>query len=173
MPGPLPDPGAARRNAPTIPTTTLPASGFKGPCPEPPEYPTLGEAGRTWWNWAWRTPQAAGWGPGMESMIARRASLEDDLRVIAEPEPLDLIEVLNAKSAAEVRKVIGQLAGVVTGRLGVMREMRELDDRLGMTPKGLAALRWTIVDDDENPAAKSEGEDELTKRRQDRRKKLA
>lgn len=31
--------------------------------------------------------------------------------------------------------------------LAVMKEMRELDDRYGLTPKGLAALRWKIVDD--------------------------
>jgi len=30
----------------------------------------------------------------------------------------------------------------------VVREMREMDDRLGLTPKGLAALRWKIVPDE-------------------------
>lgn len=35
------------------------------------------------------------------------------------------------------------------------REMREMDDRLGLSPKGLAALRWKIIDDAEEvkPAA--------------------
>jgi len=35
----------------------------------------------------------------------------------------------------------------------VIREMREMDDRLGLTPKGLAALRWKIVPDDDLPPA--------------------
>lgn len=54
---------------------------------------------------------------GQESIVARRASLED------------------------------LLADADDGQLQLMREMREIDDRLGLTPKGMAALRWVIVDD--------------------------
>jgi hypothetical protein len=43
--------------------------------------------------------------------------------------------------------VIRRIAAMATGRLQILREMRELDDRLGLTPKSLAALRWTIVAD--------------------------
>ncbi|MGD9754564.1 MAG: hypothetical protein AB7W59_26535 [Acidimicrobiia bacterium] len=31
--------------------------------------------------------------------------------------------------------------------MAVSREARELDDRFGLTPKGMAALRWKIVAD--------------------------
>ncbi len=35
--------------------------------------------------------------------------------------------------------------------------MRELDDRLGLTPKGLAALRWKVVaDPQEQPETPAE-----------------
>jgi hypothetical protein len=115
MPGPLPKTNARRRNAPTIPTTDLPAAGWKGPMPAVPAGYELGESGSAWWAWAWRTPQAAAWSPG------------------------DLY-----------------------GELQVAREARELDDRLGLTPKGLAALRWKIVAPiSEVPRAQGAGRERL------------
>ena len=144
-PGPLPNPDRRRRNAPTIPTTNLPASGRKGRIPKPPL--ELGDAGSAWWRWAWRLPQACGWSVGDFAMIGRRASLEDDLAALAKVDSLDAIELLSAEKASEVRELIERLAGLAANKLAVCREARELDDRLGLTPKGLAALRWKIVDD--------------------------
>lgn len=109
--GPLPNPERRRVNAPTIPTTDLPAGGFDGPVPSCPY--RLGDRGRAWWKWAWRTPQAAAWGSSMAYVVARRAVLEDSLK--------DEFAV------------------------ATLREMRELDDRLGLTPKSMAQLRWKIV----------------------------
>ena len=124
--GPLPDPNARRTNAPTIPTTSLPQSGRTGRAPALPAWVKLGTAGRAWWAWAWKTPQACAWGTGvgMESIVARRAALEDML-------------------------------GGETAALPLMKEMREIDDRLGLTPKGMANLRWKIVAD-EAPAVESD-----------------
>ena len=147
MPGPLPDPNRKRTNAPTIPTTDLPVSGRKGPAPKVPRWCLLGKAGSAWWRWAWSTPQAAAWDAGAVPAVARRASLEDDLAAVADVQSLDLLEVLEAEHLAEVRKIVTRLAGLVSGRLQVLREMRELDDRLGLTPKALAALRYRIVPD--------------------------
>ena len=123
--GPLPSPNARRTNAPTIPTTNLPASGRKGRAPALPSWVKLGAAGKAFWAWAWKTPQACAWGVGVgqEPVVARRAALEDIL-ARSEDAPLPL-----------------------------MKEMRELDDRLGLTPKGLEALRWKIVADPEPEAA--------------------
>ena len=59
--GPAPKPNARRRNAPTIPTTELPAAGVKGRAPKPPKGYEFGPAGKAWWGWAWRQPQAAAW----------------------------------------------------------------------------------------------------------------
>lgn len=146
MPGPLPDPHARRRNAPTIPTTDLPAGGRSGRIPSPPRRSQLGPAGRSWWRWAWRTPQAAAWdGGGFDEMLARRASLEDDLAAIDHPTGLDLEELAVAVGLPGFVEMVRSLAGLVGGRLGIIREMRELDDRLGLSPKGLAALRWRVV----------------------------
>jgi hypothetical protein len=143
--GPLPSPDAIRRNAPTIPTTSLPASGRKGVAPAPPFGLDLAAEGAAWWSWAWSTPQAAGWSVGDEYLLARRASLEDDIAALAAVEGLDCGNFEGADD--ELRKLIQRIAALATGRLQIMREMREIDDRLGLTPKGLAALRWKIVDD--------------------------
>lgn len=147
MPGPLPDENRRRRNAPTIPVTKLPVGGRSTPAPRVPSFIRLGKSGRAWWKWAWSTPQACAWAPGHESMIGRRAALEDALAAISEVHSLDALDLLGTTDAAEFRNLINQLASLATGRLAVYREMRELDDRLGLTPKGMAALRWTIVAD--------------------------
>jgi hypothetical protein len=149
MPGPLPAAQRQRRNAPTIPTTELPAGGRSGPAPTVPPWTKLARAGRAWWRWAWSTPQACAWGvaAGQEAMVARRAALEDDLAALETLQGLDLGAALEASDrATELDAVIRRVAAMATGRLAIVREMRELDDRLGLTPRGLAQLRWRIVD---------------------------
>jgi hypothetical protein len=81
------------------------------------------------------------------SVIARRASLEDDIEVLNTVDSLDVLEIADAETMRVVRECVGRLAALVTGRITIFREMRELDNALGLTPKGLAALRWKIVDD--------------------------
>ena len=120
--GPLPNPQRRRRNAPTIPTTNLPASGRPGPVPRPPKWLTLGDAGKAWWRWAWKTPQAAAWAAGHEVTVARRAQLEDDLVLCRES---------------------GEVAPST-----LLQRMLDIDDRLGLTPKAMAQLRWQIVADE-------------------------
>jgi hypothetical protein len=83
----------------------------------------------------------------MESMVARRASLEDDLAAMDSVEGLDWSSVIEAENMREVREAIGRVAALATGRLQLMKHMTDLDDKLGLTPKGQAALRWKVVDD--------------------------
>jgi hypothetical protein len=169
MSGPLPSENRRRRNAPTIPTTKLPVGGRTEPTLRVPTWVKLGKSGRAWWKWAWSTPQACAWAPGHESMVGRRAALEDDLAAIGTVHSLDafdLLEALEPDAAQTVRDLIGRLAGLASGRLAIYREMRELDDRLGLTPKGMAALRWTIVADPTTPATgPAEGVTDITQRR--------
>ncbi len=149
MPGPLPNPARRRRNAPTIAGTTLPAEGFKGRIPRVPKSYELADAGKAWWKWAWRTPQAAAWDAGSLYVLVRRAALEDDLATIGAVESLDLSEALDALEAIDgraFRQLLGRLAGLATGRVAIMKEARELDNRLGLTPKGRSDLRWTIAE---------------------------
>lgn len=156
MPGPAPAAQRRRRNAPTIPTTQLPASGRSADAPDVPVGYDLAVAGRAWWSWAWSTPQAAAWNDGDAYVAVRRASLEDDLATLERVDGLDVDGVLRAESMADVRFIVGRIASLATGRVALMREMRELDDRLGLTPKAMTALRWTIVDDGvEKPKGKT------------------
>lgn len=143
MRGPLPSENRRRTNAPVIPTTRLPAEGREGPPPKVPPTTRLGKAGRAWWRWVWATPQAAAWALGHEGVVARRASLEDDLAALEDVKGLDFDELIGEK-APEIRAVVQRVAALATGRLQIIREMRELDDRLGLTPKAMAQLRWTI-----------------------------
>jgi hypothetical protein len=142
--GPLPKPDDQRRrkNAPTIPTTNLPAAGRQGECPDPPPWMELGQRAEAFWAWAWSLPQAAGWSVGDHPLVARRAMLEDDL------EALDLPDVDLSGSAREIESAFRCIKSLAGGKLAVLKEARELDDRLGLSPKGLAALRWRIVADE-------------------------
>lgn len=145
--GPLPSPDAERRNAPTITPNALPAEGRAGPPPALPPWYELGSAGSAWWQWAWSTPQAAAWAAGTEDWVARRAVLQDDLAYTEQVAGLDVADMLglDPTSASElVQAVIRRLASMASGRLAIMKEMRELDNRLGLNAKAMLELRWTV-----------------------------
>jgi hypothetical protein len=177
MSGPLPDPKRRRRNAPTIPTTELPASGPEVDPPEVPEAYELHAAGREWWGWAWRLPQACAWDDGSLYVAARRAQLEDDLVVLDDAEGFNVEDILGSfdadlKGEIELGKhvefLIRKLRSLAGGRLQVMKEMRELDNKLGLNPEALAKLRWTIVDEDgeqEVPAPRAAASGKRSSRR--------
>jgi len=146
--GPLPNPKKRRTNDPVIPTTELPAGGRKGRPPKVPEAYNLGKAGREWWKWAWGTPQAAAWSPGNLYVLARRAQLEDDLDALDLNDDLDLADLLAGADEEAIENVsyaLETLKKAATGKLAIVKEMRELDKVLGLTPKGMADLRWEIV----------------------------
>ena len=149
MPGPLPNPARRRRNEPTIPTTLLPPAGRKGSVPRPPKTYPMGKAATAWWRWAWRTPQAAAWTAGDLYALARRARLEDDLEALdrLDAHHLDIalfLEVDPDERTEVVEGVISALKRLAAGELAIAKEARELDDRLGLTPKAMAQLRWSI-----------------------------
>lgn len=156
MPGPLPTPNHRRRNAPTIPTTVLPAGGRPGPVPKVPHWKALGPAGLAWWAWAWKTPESAAWSDGHHVAVARRASIEDDLAAMDQAPTFDVAAVLEVEEdyrTAEVKWLVTCLLRLATGKTTLDREARELDKQLGLTPKGFADLRWTIRDDEAEPKA--------------------
>lgn len=70
------------------------------------------------------------------------------MSALAEVEGLDLVAVADAESDTDAKNMIRRVASMATGRLQIMKHMLDLDDRLGLTPKGMAALRWTIVADE-------------------------
>ena len=152
--GPLPEQAGKRRrrNPPAIPTRALPAGGFAGPYPRPPKGVELGEAGRTWWRWAWRTPQAAAWDAGTHVALARRASLEDDVAALDQVDGLDVSGVLDlvrqqeaADAVKELAWLVRRLAGMTTGRLAIYQKMLDLDRQFGLTTRSFYDLRFEIV----------------------------
>lgn len=154
--GPLPNPQRRRRNQPTLPTTPLPAAGRQGRTPRPPAWVALAKNGMAWWKQAWKTPQATVWDASFLPLIARRAELEDDLAVLGEVDSLDWADLLEAPSAAQFKRVVQGLAALASGRLSIFKEMREIEDRLGLSPKAMSALRWSFETDElEEPAASS------------------
>lgn len=151
--GPAPNPNSRRRNKPTIVGTELPAEGRTGRVPAVPEPYKLGGAGRAFWKWAWKLPQATQWDEGARYFAVRRAQLEDDLAAMELVDHVDLEEMLGTdvddigerkKAIARLEFTLGALKRSAAGEVAVMKEMRELDNRLGLNPKALIDLRWTI-----------------------------
>lgn len=151
MPGPLPTGEAARRNKPVIPTTNLPAGGRDGDAPEWPDSVELKTAGQAWWDWAWHTPQAAGWSLGDLYYIAHRAQLEDDIKALDSEDFAILDDVLSfpdQEASQLIGSLINRLKALATGKASLLSRVNDMDDKLGLTPKGMAALRWKIVEED-------------------------
>ena len=148
--GPLPNRTHVHRIKPTVPTMDLPVEGRRGRCPTPPVWCHLGPAGLAWWKWAWFTPQAAAWSTGDLVAVAHRAVVEDVLA--------DLVRIEDADGEAVVA------AG--RAKLSAIREASSLDDKLGLSPKAMAQLRWKIVETAVPVAAQVADLD-------DRRKRLA
>jgi hypothetical protein len=147
--GPLPSANARRRNAPTIPTNELPEKGRTGPIPGCPY--ELAAAGERWWKWAWKLPQATKWDDGALYVVARRALLEDHAAALDFSDELDLGDLFDLEGNDEAKRkvewALSTLKRSATGEVALMKEMRELDNRLGLNPKAMADLRWSIAAD--------------------------
>lgn len=147
--GPLPTGQAARSKyvAPTIAGTTLPAEGREGPAPECPV--PLGAAGRAFWDWAWSTPESAGWSPGVLYFVGHRAQLEDDMHAL-KAEDFDILDDVLAfpdqDAANLIKGLITTLKSLATGKVSIQGKMNEMDKQLGLTAKGFADLRWRLGD---------------------------
>lgn len=149
MPGPLPNAQKRRRNAPTIASTMLPAEGRKGRAPTVPKAYKLRAAGTAWWRWAWRLPQATKWDSGALYVVARRAQLEDELAALDFHDGVDLEDLLAGADQDAIKRVewaLSTLKRTASGSTALMKEMREIDNRLGLNPKAMADLRWSIED---------------------------
>lgn len=155
MPGPLPSATKRRRNASTITSSVLPSKGREGRAPTVPRSYKLGPAGRAFWRWAWKLPQATKWDGGTVYAVARRAQLEDDLAAVNFNDVLDLEDLLAGADPDAVKRVewaLSMLKRSASGSTSIMKEQTQLDDRLGLNPKALAALRWMIDEPADKPA---------------------
>jgi hypothetical protein len=156
----------------------LPPAGRKG---RPPKCPyELAAAGEAWWKWAWGTPQATQWDTGSLYTVGRRAQLEDSLAALDQFDPHALDWFFSAidvgsedaiwEQIRELGRIVGQLQALAGSRLAVAQKMAELDDRLGLSPKALAALKWAVTDGE--PKAKG-GLNEILAQRKKREAEAA
>jgi hypothetical protein len=112
-----------RRNAPTFTWTRLPRSGRQGPPPP------MGEPS------AWLETAAGGWPAATEREWAdlwsspQAAAWDQSGRTLRRWAELHAVGVLEGVSAVR------------------SSEMRQIEDRHGLSPKALLQLRWLVVDD--------------------------
>lgn len=130
--GPEPKEQRRRRNIPTkqAKQAQLPASGRKGRAPNIPSHIAATDELRELWRTWWSSPQATQWHTQTVKPIVGRLLALHAQEVDEGPEP--------RRSS----------------------EMRQLEQNLGLSPKGLRDLCWVIVDDAElieQPAPQASG----------------
>lgn len=134
MPGPAPKPAGTRqrRNAPMANTLKLPAEGRTGAAPEWPAGLEPSTRARIVWEGLWSTPQAVAWERlGWTRVVARYAQM------VADSER-DLDDIEDQKVYASLLRT----------QAALMPELRQLEDRLGLTPMSMLRLRWEVVEDE-------------------------
>lgn len=122
MPGPLPKPDEERRrrNAPTIPTTDVPLSGYAGEVPEPTV--PLGDLARRFYDRAWRSSAAAAW-------------LADEADTVAEWAGLKAV-------------VAAELAAGAAPQSALLAQIKAREDALYLSPLARAKGRVRVVEDE-------------------------
>lgn len=132
--GPAPKPAdqRRRRNAPTAGEwAELPREGRQGPAPKWMLPGRPGAEVLRLWRWAWSTPQACMWeGLALEPFVARWCKLT--------------VEIHGGELGA-------------TALLASLPELRQIEDRLGLNPKGLQDRRWRLAGDVERLEAVTPG----------------
>lgn len=132
--GRYPNPDGERRNRAErqFDWTVLPAEGRAGPAPALPKWRPWTEATLAWWAELWATPQATKWDQSGRSLHTL-ALLHHELMLDALREPKD-------------RKAPS-----------ISAEMRQHEDRHGLSDKALLQLRWRISSTPVDGAAQQAG----------------
>lgn len=123
--GPPPKPNAVRPGRGLAqPLMNLPAGGRPG---KPPNWPLPAPSGDEieLWEQLWKLPQAVAWERiGSQRVVARYCRL------------LAIAEMRESGAAA------------IKGVAGLLGEVRQLEDRLGLSPMAMLRLRWQIAPDE-------------------------
>lgn len=161
MPGPAPKPASQRRrrNKPAVAAKLSPAPRGRRAPTLPGADGLLAET-RAWWRMVWKSPMAAHWIEADRPAVVRLAHLQD----------LVARELLGWTDRAKVGGlrpddediVRVELAGSMVS-VALLAEMRQIEDRLGLTPMARKRLQWEM--DDEAPAAAKAPADEVAARR--------
>jgi hypothetical protein len=68
--------------------------------------------------------------------------MEDDLDALERVDGLKVLEVLGGGEDDALTRLVKKLAPLATNRISILREARELDRQVGLTPRAMADLRW-------------------------------
>jgi hypothetical protein len=142
---PLPKPAAQRRRRNVVPgATKLPAAGLRTRAPALPGGSGMLASTRTWWKTAWASPMATVWLDADVPALVRLAQLVDlttrEFAIVREgPREIVRSEAARVDGSVEVRVVFDS---PVTAAL--LAEMRQLEDRLGLSPLSRRRLQWEI-----------------------------
>lgn len=113
---PSPDAERRNRNPHAFAWVDLPHDGRKGAAPAMPKLVDWTKDDEAFWKTLWRKPQATQWSTMVE-LVARLALLRHVM--------LDGGEKVSTAACSA--------------------EMRQIEDRLGLSPKAMLQLRWRIV----------------------------
>lgn len=127
MPGPPPksDNQRRRRNAPVYEWLDFPNTPNPQPTPPLPRSRAWPPSTRKAWASLWALPQSREWGGAAEIVLERWATLH-----------AHLVDGTGGRASA------------------IAAEMRALEDRHGVSPKAMQALRWRLVEADDPPPAR-------------------
>lgn len=135
MPATPKPPGARRRrNTGQSEWQQLPAEGRQGEIPEPRTDRELGEVAKRYWDTLWTSPMAVTFTDADIQPLTRLAVLVDD-RARAESAE-GLLEI--------VEDYHGNSVEVIVGRFAADGEIRQLEDRYGVSPLARRRLQWEI-----------------------------
>ena|GEM_PF-3350208 len=138
MPGPLPTGTARRRNAPTLPTDSLPMDGVVVDLPSPIE--PLDEVEQRYYVWAWSTPAAAAWHSSDAEIVAEWARLK---------------VYVSRTMRGEVTKRVGDSEVVVEPSSPILTQITNREDRLMLSPMARKKGRAKIVSGESQESDKS------------------
>ena len=143
--GPAANESSERSDRRGFKLTALPAEGFDGEVPAWPLEPAADATERSYWERAWRTPQACAW--SMPSEAWRIPTVARWVRLAVRCDALD--------------------AGAAH-----LAQLHRFADQIGMTTAGLAEMGWKVaVDelterrDEQAPTPQPVEDDEMTARR--------
>ncbi len=139
---PKPPGQRVRRNREQSEWRQLPAGGRSGRAPKPRTSVVWGEFGQAYWRALWSSPMAATYTEADVFPLTRLCSLVDRRERVEAGDP----EVFAASS--------------VDGEVTVVRgfdgdgEIRQLEDRFGISPLARRRLQWEVAQAERSPSAK-------------------
>lgn len=150
MPGPAPKPASQRRRRnKTAAAATLPAAPKRRTAPKLPGGENMLPETRAWWRMVWKSPVAAQWIEVDRPAVVRLAHLQDLVgrEVIGWSDRARVGSLREDRDDQDVVRV--ELAGSMVS-VQLLAEMRQIEDRLGLTPMARRRLGWEV---EEQPSA--------------------